>query len=126
MIENPITESMIEAGLRCGAITVENDCGELVAHIGDGYILCGDVEGNEVPEPLSMVGEILDVLNGFAADETPDDGFADELNYYFAYLSEVNSPDASAEPLDEMMEQKAEVACDSEIDEGLGVSNEER
>lgn len=30
------------------------------------------------------------------------------------------------ESLDEMMEQKAEVAGDSEIDEGLGVSNEER
>ena len=35
MIENPITESMIETGLRSGAITIENDCGELVAHIGD-------------------------------------------------------------------------------------------
>ncbi|WP_432315476.1 hypothetical protein [Collinsella aerofaciens] len=126
MIENPITESMIETGLRSGAITVENDCGELIAYIGDGYIICGDTDSDETPEPLSMVGEILDVLNGFAADETPDDGFADELNYYFAYLSEVNPPDASAESLDEMMEQKAEVAWDSEIDEGLGVSNEER
>lgn len=123
MIENPITESMIEAGLRCGAITVENDCGELVAHIGDGYILCGDVDSDEVPEPLSMVGEILDVLNGFAEDETPDNGFTDELNYYSAYLSEVVPADVSAESLDEMMEQKVEVAGDSEIGDELSVSN---
>ena len=126
MIENPITESMIEAGLRSGAITVENDCGELIAHIGDGYIICGDIEDNETPAPLSIAGEILDVLNGFATDETPDDGFADELNYYFAYLSEVNPPDASGESLDEMAEQKAEVAEDSELVDELGVSNGER
>lgn len=126
MIENPITESMIEAGLRCGAITVENDCGELVAHIGDGYILCGDVDSDEIPEPLSIVGEILDVLNGFAEDETPDNGFADELNYYSAYLSEVVPAEVSAESLVEMMEQKVEVAGDSEIGEELGVSNGER
>ena len=126
MIENPITESMIEAGLRSGAITVENDCGELIAHIGDGYITCGDIDSDEAPEPLSMVGEILDVLNGFAADESPDDGFADELNYYFAYLSEVNPPDAVGESLDEMMEQKVEVAGDGEPGEELNVSNGER
>lgn len=126
MIENPITESMIEAGLRSGAITVENDCGELIAHIGDGYIICGDIDSDEAPEPLSMVGEILDVLNGFAADESPDDGFADELNYYFAYLSEVNPPDAAGESLDEMMEQKVEVAGDGEIGDDLGMSNGER
>ena len=59
MIENPITESMIETGLRSGAITIENDCGELVAHIGDGYILCGDIDSDETPDPLSMAGEIF-------------------------------------------------------------------
>lgn len=57
MIESPITESMIETGLRSGAITVENDCGELVAHIGDGYIICGDVESDEIPDELSMTGK---------------------------------------------------------------------
>ena len=126
MIENSITESMIETGLRSGAITIENDCGELVAHIGDGYILCGDIDSDETPDPLSMAGEIFDVLNGFAADETPDDGFADELNYYFAYLSEVNQPDAAGESLDEMMEQKVEVAGDSELGDEMCVSNGER
>ena len=126
MIENPITESMIETALRSGAITVENDCSELIAHIGDGYIICGDIDSDESPEPLSMVGKILDVLNGFAADETPDDGFADELNYYFAYLSEVNPADASVESLDEMMEQKVEVAGDGEPGEELNVPNGER
>lgn len=126
MIENPITESMIETGLRSGAITIENDCGELIAHIGDGYIICGDTDSDETPEPLSMVGEILDVLNGFAADETPDDGFADELNYYFAYLSEVNPPDAPSWSLDEMIEQAGEAAGVGEIGDEMSVSNGER
>lgn len=106
MIESPITESMIETGLRSGAITVENDCGELVAHIGDGYIICGDVESDEIPDELSMTGKIFDVLCGFAEDEDPDNGFADELNYYSAYLSEVVPADVSAESLDDLMEQK--------------------
>lgn len=126
MVENPITESMIETGLRSGTITVENDCGELIAHIGNGFIICGDIDCDETPEPLSMVGEILDVLNGFAADETPDDGFADELNYYFAYLSEANPPEPADESLDEMMEQKVEIAGDGEIGDELSVSNGER
>lgn len=126
MIENPITESMIESGLRSGAITVENDCGELVAHIGDGYILCGNVEGDGVPDEFSMTGKIFDVLCGFAEDEAPDNGFADELNYYSAYLSEVAPADISAESLDEMMEQKVEVAGDSEIGDEMSVSNGER
>lgn len=126
MIESPITESMIETGLRSGAITVENDCGELVAHIGDGYIICGDVESDEIPDELSMTGKIFDVLCGFAEDEDPDNGFADELNYYSAYLSEVVPADVSAESLDDLMEQKCEVADGNELGEGLGVSSGER
>ena len=126
MIENPITESMIETGLRSGAITVENDCGELVAHIGDGYILCGDIEGDGVPDEFSMTGKILDVLCGFAEDEAPDNGFADELNYYSAYLSEVAPADVSAESLDALMEQKCEVADSNELGKDLGVLNEDR
>ena len=126
MIENPITKSMIESGLRSGAITVENDCGELVAHIGDGYILCGDVEGDGVPDESSMTGKIFDVLCGFAEDEAPDNGFADELNYYSAYLSEVVIADVLAEFLDNLMEQKCEVADGNELGEELDVLNEDR
>lgn len=117
MIESPITESMIETGLRSGAITVD---------IGDGYIICGDVESDEIPDELSMTGKIFDVLCGFAEDEDPDNGFADELNYYSAYLSEVVPADVSAESLDDLMEQKCEVADGNELGEGLGVSNGER
>ena len=126
MIENPITKSMIESGLRSGAITVENDCGELVAHIGDGYILCGDVEGDGVPDESSMTGIIFDVLCSFAEDEAPDNGFADELNYYSAYLSEVVIADVLAEFLDNLMEQKCEVADGNELGEELDVLNEDR
>lgn len=126
MIENPISKSMIETGLRSGAITVENDCGELVAHIGDGYIFCGEAEGGETSEPLSAVGAIYDVLCGFAEDEAPDNGFADELNYYSAYLSEVVPADVSAESLDNLMEQKCEIADGNELGEDLGALNEDR
>lgn len=134
MVENPITESMIETGLRSGAITVENDCGELVAHIGDGYVYCGDLPGDETPEPLSTAGTIYDVLCGFAKDEDLDNGFADELSYYFAYLSEVNPADASTESLDDLMEQKVEdyragrleTVTLNDLEESLGLSNDER
>lgn len=126
MIENPISKSMIATDLRSGAITVENDCGELVAHIGDGYILCGDVAGDGIPDEFSMTGKILDVLCGFAEDEAPDNGFADELNYYSAYLSEVVPADVSAESLDDLIEQKTEVADGNELGEALGVLNDDR
>lgn len=66
------------------------------------------------------------MLCGFAEDEAPDNGFADELNYYSAYLSEVAPADVSAESLDALMEQKCEVADSNELGKDLGVLNEDR
>lgn len=84
-------------------------------------------------------GEMMDVMNYFQRESPRGSGREVALivqNHLYGELRESLSLessghedktlDSAAESLDEMMEQKVEVAGDSEIDEGLGVSNEER
>lgn len=84
-------------------------------------------------------GEMMDVMNYFQRDSPRGSGhdvalivqnhLYGELREYISQESsshEDKTPDNATESLDEMMEQKFEVAGDGEIGENLGVSNGER
>lgn len=84
-------------------------------------------------------GELMDVMNYFQCESPRESGrevafvvqkdLYGELREYISQESschEDKALDNASESLDELMEQKVEVAEDSEIGEELGVSNEER
>lgn len=94
----------------------------------------------ETGEDKSLsAGELMDAMNYFQRDSPRGSGREVALivqNGLYGELRKSLSHEPSAhedkdlgnasESLDEMMEQKVEVAGDSELDEDLGVSNEER
>lgn len=80
----------------------------------------------ETGEDVSLTdGELMDTMRYFQRESPRGSGTIACLAILADKDAELNQPNVE-ESLDEMMEQKAEVAGDGEIGDGLSVSNEER
>ena len=80
----------------------------------------------ETGEDVSLTdGELMDTMRYFQRESPRDSGAIACLAILSDKDTELNQPSVE-ESLDEMMEQKVEIARDGELGDDLGVSNGER